>query len=216
MTGELTKAHAKFINSVGTIKKEGDAQFGKHATLEGILGEVNPKLAAVGLFCTQTFSYTDDGRQILNTTLLHESGEKVESSALFPQTAGRNPLHDWGSNTTYMRRFCLLAILGIAPGMPDNDGDHATRPEPVFSKPVATIPEQGAEGETIENPPVEPEFITQYLKDLVAWDKKHPTLLPGLKHAYKQKFPDFSGSFTAHVQEKKHIEFIDQFTHGLA
>jgi len=216
MTGELTKAHAKFIQGVGTIKEEGNAQFGTHATLEGILGVVNPKLADCGLFVSQTFSSTTEGRQVLNTTLFHESGEKVESSALFPQTSGRNPLHDWGSNVTYMRRYSLLAILGIAPGMPDNDGDHATTPEPVFSKPVATIPAQAAEGETIENPPVEPEFITQYLKDLVAWDKKHPTLLPGLKHAYKQKFPDFSGSFTAHVQEKKHIEFIDQFTHGLS
>ena len=59
------------------------------------------------------------------------------------------------------------------------------------------------------------EVSVSYLVDLVEWAKKHPTLLPGLKQAYKLKFPDFEGSFSNHVQEPKHIEFIDNYTNRL-
>ena len=82
-------------------------------------------------------------------------------------------------------------------------------------KQSSNIPTQQSEKEPIEFPPVTPEHIKTYLSDLVGWAKKHPTLLPGLKQAYKLKFPDFEGSFSNHVQEPKHIEFIDGFTNRL-
>ena len=82
-------------------------------------------------------------------------------------------------------------------------------------KQSGNIPTQQSEKESIQFPPVTPEHIKTYLGDLVEWAKKHPTLLPGLKQAYKLKFPDFEGSFSNHVQEPKHIEFIDGFTNRL-
>ena len=67
--------------------------------------------------------------------------------------------------------------------------------------PSRTINTQQSEKEPIENPPVEPAFIKTYLGDLVNWAREHPTLLEGLKQAYRLKFPDFDGSFSNHVQE---------------
>ena len=76
-------------------------------------------------------------------------------------------------------------------------------------------PTQQLEKQQINDPPADPAFIKTYLSDLVGWAKKHPTLLPGLKQAYKLKFPDFEGSFSNHVQEPKHVEFIDNYTNRL-
>ncbi len=210
---ELTKAHIAFIKDIGPIHKDGQAQFGEHATLQGILSVVNPVLAKHGLSCHQIYDHTPEGRAVLKTLLRHTSGEELVSSALFPQTSGRNPLHDFGANTTYIRRFSLLAILGIAPGIQDHDGDGAVGP--ASSVPEVTIPTQRLENDSVEEP-IDPAFKKAYLNDLVAWNKKHPDLLDGLKHAYKKVFPDFKGSFSTHVQLKKHIDFIDQYTHGLS
>ena len=45
MTKEITKALCKFIQEVGTIKEEANAQYGKFADLSGVLSVVNPVLS---------------------------------------------------------------------------------------------------------------------------------------------------------------------------
>ena len=64
MTSELTKAHTAFIKEVNTIGKDGEAQFGKHATLQGVLGVINPSLSRQGLSVHQVFDYTEDGKTV--------------------------------------------------------------------------------------------------------------------------------------------------------
>ncbi len=211
MTSELTKAHAAFIKEVGTIGKDGDAQFGKHATLQGVLGVINPSLSRQGLSVHQVFDYTEDGKTVLRTILRHTSGEEVVSSALFPSTSGRNPLHDWGSNVTYMRRFSLLAILGIAPGIEDNDGDHATAPEPVISKPVVTTPAQPQQDITITNPPLEPNDRKELLDVLANLYGENKSKFDQLNVAYRKQFPDCKDKMSDHIQEPKHRVFIFSF-----
>ena len=211
MTSELTKAHAAFIKEVGTIGKDGDAQFGKHATLQGVLGVINPSLSRQGLSVHQVFDYTEDGKTVLRTILRHTSGEEVISSALFPSTSGRNPLHDWGSNTTYMRRFCLLAILGIAPGIEDNDGDHATAPEAVISKPVVATPAQPQQDITITNPPLEPNDRKELLDILANLYGENKSKFDQLNVAYRKQFSDCKDKMSDHIQEPKHRDFIFNF-----
>jgi hypothetical protein len=211
MTSELTKAHAAFIKAVGTIEKDGAAQYGKHATLQGVLGVINAPLSAQGLSVHQVFDYTEDGKTVLRTILRHTSGEEVISSALFPSTSGRNPLHDWGSNVTYMRRFSLLAILGIAPGIEDNDGDHATEPEPVISKPVVTTPTQPQQDITITNPPLEPNDRKELLDVLANLYGENKSKFDQLNLAYRKQFPDCKEKMSDHIQEPKHRDFIFNF-----
>ena len=211
MTSELTKAHAAFIKEVGTIGKDGDAQFGKHATLQGVLGVINPSLSRQGLSVHQVFDYTEDGKTVLKTILRHTSGEEVISSALFPSTSGRNPLHDWGSNVTYMRRFSLLAILGIAPGIEDNDGDHLTPHEPVISKPVVATPAQPQQDITITNPPLEPNDRKELLEVLANLYGENKSKFDQLNVAYRKQFPDCKDKMSDHIQEPKHRDFIFNF-----
>jgi len=107
-----------------------------------------------------------------------------------------------------------LSSFGDQFGLSLYDGEQG-QSSTALLKQSCNIPTQQSEKEPIQFPPVTPEHIKTYLSDLVGWAKKHPTLLPGLKQAYKLKFPDFEGSFSNHVQEPKHVEFIDGFTNRL-
>ena len=107
-----------------------------------------------------------------------------------------------------------LSSFGDQFGLSLYDGEQG-QSSTALLKQSGNIPTQQSEKEPIQFPPVTPEHIKTYLSDLVGWAKKHPTLLPGLKQAYKLKFPDFEGSFSNHVQEEKHIEFIDNYTNRL-
>jgi len=107
-----------------------------------------------------------------------------------------------------------LSSFGDQFGLSLYDGEQG-QSSTALLKQSSNIPTQQSEKEPIQFPPVTPEHIKTYLSDLVGWAKKHPTLLPGLKQAYKLKFPDFEGSFSNHVQEPKHIDFIDNYTNRL-
>ena len=107
-----------------------------------------------------------------------------------------------------------LSSFGDQFGLSLYDGEQGQSSTALLKSSVVA-PTQQSEKQPISDPPADPAFIKTYLKDLVKWAKKHPTLLPGLKQAYKLKFPDFEGSFSNHVQEPKHIEFIDNYTNRL-
>jgi len=107
-----------------------------------------------------------------------------------------------------------LSSFGDQFGLSLYDGEQG-QSSTALLKQSSNIPTQQSEKEPIEFPPITPEYIKTYLGDLVNWAKNHPTLLPGLKQAYKLKFPDFEGSFSNHVQEPKHVEFIDNYTNRL-
>jgi len=221
MTSELTKAHCSFIKQIGKIEETGNNPFhnSSYATLEGVLSVVNPVLAANGLSVNQTYDHIE-GRTILKTHLRHVSGEEIVSSALYPETSGKNKLHDWGGNCTYMRRYTLLAILGICAGIEDTDGNHAqetkeTRnrdwrnvPETVMplpeSLPTANTPKN--EQQTIPKPADKQEIalMKNQLKHIYDTDPKQ---FDGLQKAYIGHF-EVKGKFSDHIQEPKHLEFI--------
>ena len=221
MTSELTKAHCSFIKQIGKIEETGNNPFhnSSYATLEGVLSVVNPVLAANGLSVNQTYDHVE-GRTILKTHLRHESGEEIISSALYPETSGKNKLHDWGGNCTYMRRYTLLAILGICAGIEDTDGNHAQEnkeernrnwrdvPEPVMPLPEkipsSNTPKQ--EQQAIPKPADKQEIalMKNQLKHIYETDPKQ---FDGLQKAYKGHF-EVQGKFSDHIQEPKHLEFI--------
>ena len=118
----LSAALAKFYTSVGTIHKDATAQYGKYSDLSGVLSVVNPALAAAGLAITQTFDDDADGRYLVTT--LHHGTDKIQSRTKLVTEGGRgNPLHTWGASVTYQRRFSLLAMLNLAAGIEDTDGN---------------------------------------------------------------------------------------------
>ena len=218
MTGELTKAHCQFLLQIGKIEEKGVNPFHKsnYATLEGVLSVVNPVLAANGLSVNQIFDYTEDGRTIIKTYLNHVSGEDpVVSCALYPETPGnKNKLHDWGGNCTYIRRYTLLAILGICAGIEDNDGNHAQeeieqkrnwRDNPSTSSNTHTQPKQ-------EIPKaLNADERNSIIEDLRTLHGASPKRFSTFSHAYKKHFPDCQIKISDHIQEPKHADFVNSW-----
>ena len=122
MTKEITAALCKFIQEVGTIKEEANAQDGKFADLSGVLSVVNHVLAKNGLIVTNTTKIVEDNN-ILTVQLLHISGESLPpSEILLPKGIAKNELYSTGQALTYFKRYLLLGLLNLTAGIPDHDG----------------------------------------------------------------------------------------------
>ena len=90
----------------------------KYATLDRIIDHVRKPLTDNGLWFTQTLETADGGKYKLVTTLLHESGQFIRSET--PLLVEESSNQAFGSALTYMRRYALTAMLGIAA---DEDDD---------------------------------------------------------------------------------------------
>ena len=149
----LAAALASFYAKAGTIHETATAQYGKYADLSSVLSKVNPALASCGLAVTQTFNDDTEGR-FLVTTLHHTSGQTVESRTKLVTEGGRgNPLHTWGGAVSYQRRYALLAMLNLAAGMEEDDGDSFS---PV-SKPPAQKPKPSIKPAATKSAPLQPD-----------------------------------------------------------
>jgi len=137
-TKNITAALAAFHQTVGTIDKTARAQYGNFADLSTVLSVITPSLSKHGLALVQTFGHHADVGEVLYSTLLHTSGEQLTSSCALIRVEGagnrQNPLHLWGGSVTYQRRYAALALLGLAAGMDDDDGDIADAPRKVRAK----------------------------------------------------------------------------------
>ena len=126
----LAKAQGEFVNPVRnrtvTVKSDRESYEFAYATFDTILDMARPVLARHGLAFMQTVSR--DGTAVRVTTrLLHASGEWVEDAVAAP--AERAGLQALGSATTYLKRYALTAMLGIAADEDDDanaaEGNHA-------------------------------------------------------------------------------------------
>ena len=95
----------------------------KYSDLPSLIEHVKPAMAACDLSYTQTGEILPDGSQALVTTLYHfPSGQWVRGRfALTTQEQkGINHNQAFGSSISYMRRYALAALLGVAQS--DDDG----------------------------------------------------------------------------------------------
>ena len=120
----LIEALVKFHKTVPAINKTASAQYGKFADLETVLSTVTPHLIKNGLVISQIFEPSEGLEPILVTKLLHISGAELISRLPMVIGKGRNALHDFGGSCTYLKRYALLAMLGLTADM-DMDGDFA-------------------------------------------------------------------------------------------
>lgn len=126
---KIAAALMKFNREVETIKRDGTNQItsggvtSKYATLDNIIETIRPKLAEHGLMIIQEPG-TEEGTVTMKTTILHESGEWVESDTLRMKPQQQTP-QGIGSTITYARRYQLGAVLNIATEA-DDDGNAAS------------------------------------------------------------------------------------------
>jgi hypothetical protein len=95
----------------------------KYADLASCVEAVIDSLNANGIALLQQTHECADG-VIVETVLLHESGEQITGGKLHVPAAKHDP-QGYGSALTYARRYSLMAACGIAPE--DDDGNEAVR-----------------------------------------------------------------------------------------
>jgi len=153
-TGALAAALAKAQRAMEGAQKTSENPFFKsrYADLASVWDACREPLTANGLAVVQTTNADGDGTAVIvETTLLHESGEWIMGAmALTPMKPDPQSV---GSAITYGRRYGLAAMVGVCPE--DDDGEAVTeRAKPIrqpkaSSKPDATVPCGGLNREKI-------------------------------------------------------------------
>lgn len=105
----------------------------QYATLASVLSEVRPAFHDSGISVIQAPGPIVDGRAVLTTTLLHESGQSISFESSCPmvgykgsgadENKGINAAQAYGVVITYLRRYALMAVAAITAVDDDTDGD---------------------------------------------------------------------------------------------
>lgn len=112
----LAKALVKAQAQIHNLGKNAKGYGYEYLTLDKIIDETRNVLAECGLVVMQPLGTTADGRPVVKTILMHESGECVEGE--YPISAVTmkqcNNAQEMGAAITYGRRYSLAAMLNIA------------------------------------------------------------------------------------------------------
>lgn len=200
-TGKIALALAKAQGAIeGAPKDSSNPHFNsRYADLASIVDACRPALAANEIAVLQSPS-ADANLVRMTTLLLHSSGEWIQSDELQVQARDANP-QAVGSCLTYLRRYQLAAMVGVAP-----DDDDAEAAEGRTARPVAVMAPKPKPVELAPDASVPAGFalIDEYRQDgdwhQVTWGRDaqggsmvYKTKIPkvGLEaaHAYREKIP---------------------------
>lgn len=112
----------------------------RYATLASIIDHVRPVLAKHGLAIIQGIETDASGLLILETRLIHASGESWAYRTGYRHTGN---IQQFCGTITYLRRYAICAMLNIVADH-DLDAEDVVRPKPAKAKPSETrqvIPE---------------------------------------------------------------------------
>lgn len=145
LAAALAKAQGEMSNA--TKDKENPYYESKYADLTSIWAACREPLSKNGLSIIQAFGINEKGMLILETTLLHSSGEWKAS--IIPVVAAKPDVQSLGSAITYLRRYAIASLVGVCPD--DDDGERAmpTGPDP-------TSPTVGGAYDNYKAPPLKP------------------------------------------------------------
>lgn len=127
----LSKAQGEVM---GAIKDSSNPFFkSKYADLNSVWNACRAPLSKNGLAIVQTMNQFE-GDMHLVTTLGHSSGQWMKSTLPLKMSSDKvaNPIQALGSSITYLRRYALAAMVGVAPDEDDdgNEGGKTYRNEP--------------------------------------------------------------------------------------
>jgi len=130
-----TQAMAKFKANAPEIEKDKGVSYDtgkgttsyRHATLGNVTNTINKALGEYGLSAAWKTDQGESGVTI-TCTITHELGHS-ESTSLkaAPDTSGsKNAIQALGSTISYLERYTILALTGLATKDMDNDGQSET------------------------------------------------------------------------------------------
>lgn len=108
----------------GTVIKDGPLKGKTHANLHDVVIATAAPLAKHGLAAAWKLTKDEPGLMEVTCVLKHADGhsESVSMSAAPDTGPGRNAIQARGSAKTYLERYTLMAILGLAASDQDDDG----------------------------------------------------------------------------------------------
>lgn len=118
----LAKAQAMF----SAAPKDGTGNFGKYATLESVIETTKEGRKENDLAIVQIPGNIHGNHISVTTILGHSSGQWIESTFAVPPT--KFDAQGAGSVISYLRRYALMAVLGVA--AEDDDGEVGSFREP--------------------------------------------------------------------------------------
>ncbi len=120
---ELAAALSKAQGEMKGAQKDAANPFfkSKYADLSSVVDAIREPFLNHGLSFTQTTRITEGGHMVLQTYLLHSSGQWM--AADYPVKPVKDDPQGLGSALTYARRYSLQAISGV-PSI-DDDGEAA-------------------------------------------------------------------------------------------
>lgn len=123
---ELAGALAKAQGTIKDAVKDSKNPFFKstYADLSSVWAACRKPLSDNGLAVTQMLDDTDHGL-MMTTMLMHASGQWVASTLAVNPV--KNDPQGIGSAITYMRRYSIAALVGVAPSE-DDDGNASSQP----------------------------------------------------------------------------------------
>ena len=132
---KLAVALVKFNGEVSKIAKDAKNPFFKsnYVTLDKLIEATRPILQENGLVVMQSPLSKEDGSIGIQTLLIHESGEFIESEPIFMKPAKANDPQQAGSIISYMRRYSYQSILNLNTGE-DDDANKSTGEENIKAK----------------------------------------------------------------------------------
>lgn len=109
--------HVRFTNKAGTVTDYW------HATLDNVCDVVAKALSSHGL-SHRWETQQGDGRIKVTCFITHVGGHSESTSLHSPsdESGGKNAIQGIGSAVTYLQRYTLLALTGLATGEADDDG----------------------------------------------------------------------------------------------
>lgn len=101
---------------------KGDVDY-KHATLHNVTSKINTELSKHGLTASWVTSQ-DNGSVKVTCKITHIMGHSEETCLSAPpdNTGSKNVIQAIGSTVTYLQRYTLLALTGLATYDQDDDG----------------------------------------------------------------------------------------------
>lgn len=126
---EIATALSKAQASIHGAKKDTANPFfkSKYADLASVWDACREALTANGLSIVQMTDQSEKDEVIVETRILHSSGEFIEGRLALPVT--KADAQGFGSALTYARRYALAAAVGVAPEEDDGNLAAAARPD---------------------------------------------------------------------------------------
>lgn len=128
---------------VGYTTQKGNVGY-SHASLSNVTDKISTELSKHGL--SASWQTNQNGMIIVTCKITHVRGhsESTTISAPADTSGAKNAIQAIGSTITYLERYTLLALTGLATHDMDDDGKAAGKPEvaqPQAKKPDKDIPE---------------------------------------------------------------------------